>query len=74
MAAFQISPPENFSFTTPEEWPRWIKRFERYRQASGLCDKAEVSQVNALVYAMGYQAEDILSRFVSRKQTGRNMK
>ena len=63
MAAFQISPPENFSFTTPEEWPHWIKRFERYRQASGLCDKAEVSQVNALVYAMGYQAEDILTSF-----------
>ena len=63
MAAFQISPPENFSFTRPEEWPRWIKRFERYRQASGLSEKAELSQVNALVYAMGHQAEDILTSF-----------
>ena len=54
---------ENFSFTTPEEWPHWIKRFEGYRQALVLCDKAEVSQVNALVYIMGYQAEDILMSF-----------
>ena len=63
MAAFQISPPENFSFTRPEEWPRWIKHFERYRQASGLSEKAELSQVNALVYTMGHQAEDILTSF-----------
>ena len=61
--AFQIAPPENFNFSSPDEWPRWIKRFERYRQASGLSDKAETSQVNALVYAMGYQAEDILTSF-----------
>ena len=39
------------------------QKFERYRQALGLCDKAEVSRVNALVYAMGYQAEDILTSF-----------
>ena len=63
MAAFQISPPENLTFTTTEEWPRWIKRFKRYRQASVLCNKAEVSQVNILIYTMGYQAEDILTSF-----------
>ena len=62
--AFQIAPPKNFNFSSPDEWPSWIKRsFERYRQASGLSDKAETSQVNALVYAMGYQAEDILTSF-----------
>ena len=61
--AFQIAPPENFNFSSPDEWPHWIKRFERYRQASALSDKAETSQVNALVYAMGYQAEDILTSF-----------
>ena len=60
---FQIAPHENFNFSSPEEWLRWIKRFERYKQASGLCDKAETSQVNALVCAMGYQAEDILTSF-----------
>ena len=63
MAALLDISPENFSFATPEEWPHWIIRFEWYRQASGLCDKPEVSQVNALVYAMGYQAEDILTSF-----------
>ena len=61
--AFQISPLEYCNFTTPEEWPSWIKRFERYRQVSGLSEKGETSQVNILVYAMGYQAEDILTSF-----------
>ena len=74
MAAFQISPPENFSFTRPKEWPRWIKRFERYRQVSGLCNNAELSQVNALVYAMGYQAEDILMSFRLSKEDGKKYK
>ena len=29
MATFQVTPPENFSFTHPEEWPKWIRRYER---------------------------------------------
>ena len=71
MAAFQISPPENFSFTRPEEWPLWIKRFECYRQASGLSEKVELSQVNALAYAMGYQTEDILTLFCLSEADGK---
>ncbi|UYV64850.1 K02A2.6-like [Cordylochernes scorpioides] len=26
----QIQPPETFDFSTPNEWPKWRKRFERY--------------------------------------------
>ena len=38
-------------------------RFERFRQASGLVKEEEESQINTLIYAMGDQAEDILSSF-----------
>ena len=33
--SYQISPPEEFDFSKPSEWIRWIKRFERFRSASG---------------------------------------
>ena len=36
------------------------RRFERFRQASGLADKSEEHQVNTLVYTMGDEADDIL--------------
>ena len=62
-ASYQIATPEHFSFTHPEEWPKWIRRFERFRQASGLVDKSEESQVNTLIYTMGDEADDILSSF-----------
>ena len=60
MASYQIAPPEKFDFSQPEQWPKWSRRFERFRQASGLTAKDEESQVNTLVYAMGDQADDIL--------------
>ena len=63
MASYQIQPPENFTFTKPEEWPKWIKRFERFRIVSGLNKKDETIQVNTLVYAMGNEAEDIFHSF-----------
>jgi len=45
----------------PEEWPRWIQKFERIRQASGLHSKDEAKQVNTLIYSMGDAAADNLS-------------
>ena len=63
MASFQILPPEKFDFTHPEQWPRWYRRFERFRQASGLSSKSEENQVNTLIYSMGEEADDILYSF-----------
>ena len=37
------------------------QRFDRYREVTGLSDKSEEAQVSTLVYAMGEQAEDILT-------------
>ena len=59
MAAFQVLPPERFTFK-PEDWSKWIRRFERFRLASGLEEKSEESQVNTLIYSMGGEADDIV--------------
>ena len=55
--------PEQFNHSVPDAWPRWKKRFERYRVASALTEKSEEVQVSTLVYAMGGDAEDVLASF-----------
>ena len=62
-ASYQVSPPKQFNFNHPEEWPKWARRFERFRKASGLTDKDEEAQVNTLIYTMGDDADDILRSF-----------
>ena len=59
-ATFNIQPPEAFDFSKPLEWTRWIRRFERFRQASNLADSSEENQVNTLIYCMGDEADDVL--------------
>ncbi|KAI4897003.1 hypothetical protein NFI96_030791, partial [Prochilodus magdalenae] len=61
MDRLQVPPPQKFDFSKPEEWPKWIKRFERFSIASTLERQAEENQVNALIYTMGEEAEDILT-------------
>jgi len=58
-----MSPPEQFAFTRPKEWPKWIRRFERFRKATGLDGKDEEIQVSTLIYSMGDAADDILRSF-----------
>ena len=48
-------------FSKPEEWQKWIRRFERFWQASWLSVKSEMNQVNTLVYSMGDEADVILT-------------
>jgi hypothetical protein len=55
----QVQPPEKFSFK-PEDWQRWIRRFERYRVASALDKASDENQVNTLIYTMGTEADDII--------------
>ncbi len=31
-----LMPPGKFDFSDMSEWPKWMRRFERYRIASGL--------------------------------------
>jgi len=63
MAAYQVSPPEQFDFSRSDDCPKWVHRFERFRCASGLTDKADVVQVHTLIYSMGDAADDILKSF-----------
>lgn len=57
---FTITPLGPFDFE-PSSWPTWIKRFERFRIASGLKEKDGAYQVNSLIYTMGEKADNILS-------------
>ena len=63
MPSFSITPPETFTFSQPDNWPKWIRRFERFRQASGLQAKSQESQINTLIYTMGDRADDIFLSF-----------
>ena len=64
MATYQVPAPAHFNFRQPEEWCKWLHRFEYFRQASDLSDE---KQVKALVYAMGDEADDSLNHFVYQK-------
>ncbi len=59
-ATFTIQPPEPFNFSKPQEWEKWIWRFERFRLASNLHVSSQANQVNTLIYCMGDEADDVL--------------
>ena len=63
MTSFRVQLPEKFHFRRQEEWPKWSRRFERFREASGVAKEEEESQINILICAMGDQADDILNSF-----------
>ena len=65
--AYQASPLQEFDFSKPTEWIEWIKRFERFRSASGLSKRDGESQLNTLLYSMGSKSDDILTTFVNKK-------
>lgn len=58
-----IKPPDSFDFQNPNEWTRWIRRFDRYRDVSGLSDKDDCKQISTLIYVMGEDAEEIFQSF-----------
>ena len=62
-ATYLITPPEQFNFSRPEGWPKWVRQFLRFQKASGLKEKDEEVQVNTLIYALGDDANDILCSF-----------
>ena len=56
-----INPPERFDFKKPDEWPRWKRRFEQFKSASGLDKGEEARQVSTLLYCLGEEAHDVLT-------------
>ena len=61
MAGIRLNPPEHFDFSKPDEWPKWKKRFEHYRSASGLKAEEDPRQVDTLLYCMGEEADSVLA-------------
>ena len=60
MARLSIEPPKSFNFSNPDDWPRWKKRFQQFREASGLSMESQTRQVSALLYCLGKDADDVL--------------
>jgi hypothetical protein len=58
-----VSTPNVFDFSDVKKFGLWLRRFERFRDTSGLKDKPEETQVNTLIYSMGEQAEAIFDEF-----------
>ena len=61
MASVRLQPPDSFNFRTPDEWPRWKRRFEQFRSTSGLAEEEEPRQVSTLLYCLGEDADDVLT-------------
>ena len=40
-------PPKHFNFAQPKEWPKWICKFECFRDASTLDEKIKQKQVSS---------------------------
>ncbi|KAL5517394.1 hypothetical protein EMCRGX_G002935 [Ephydatia muelleri] len=57
----QLEPPPSFDFRKPDEWPRWFRRFDQFRVASGLAADSEEKQVSTLLYCLGEEAEEVLA-------------
>ena len=66
MASNTIAPPASFDFKNPEKRPKWIRWFERYRISTKLNKKEELLQINAMIYCMGDEADDIFKSFSPR--------
>ena len=65
-----MTPPEPFQFHKPVDWPRLIRRFDRFRIASKLNEQEDDPQVNMLIYCMGDEADDILKSFTFAEGEG----
>ena len=57
LANLQLKTPKPFNFKQPDNWPKWKKRFEQFRVASGLATEDEAT----LLYCLGEEADDVLS-------------
>ena len=73
MDCLRLQPLGPFNFKSPNEWPRWKRRFEQFRQATGLSDQAGERQVSTLLYCLGEEAEDNLLKFDEFFKVRRNV-
>ena len=55
----KFSPPENFNFGNPAEWPDWKQRFMLFRMATKMNKEEDPVQISSLIYCMGREAEHV---------------
>ena len=53
--------PAPFPSNSPDEWPKWKRRFEQYCIASRLAKEDNERQVSTLLCCLGEEAEDMLT-------------
>ena len=68
MASYQILAIKAFDFSTPTEWPNWIRHFEQFRNASGIAEKSEESRIDTLIYSWGTKQMTFCSHLISQKK------
>jgi len=56
-----IDPPKPFNFKNLDDWLRWKKRFQQFREVSGLATGSESCQVSMLLYCLGEEADNVLA-------------
>ena len=61
MAQIRLQPPEPFNFHNPDDWSCWRRRFQQFREASGLSDKPPSKQISTFLYCLGEEAESVLA-------------
>ena len=48
MAQIQLPLPDRFNFRNPDDWSRWRRRFQQFREASGLSDESAAKQISTV--------------------------
>ena len=61
MAQIRLAPPDPFDFRNPDDWPRWRRRFQQFREASGLSEESASKQISTFLYCLGEEAENVLA-------------
>ena len=61
MAQITLQQPEQFNFRNPDDWSRWKRRFQQFREASGLSEASASKQISTLLYCLGEEAEAVLT-------------
>ena len=61
MAGVQLAPPGPFNFRSPDEWPRWRRRYEQFQVTSGLAAEAAAKQVSTFLYCIEEEVESVVA-------------
>ena len=69
-----FQPPPPFHFSSPDERPKWRRRFEQFRVVSGLRKEDEETQVSTLLHCLGDDADNVLTSTNIAEENCRNMR